>query len=50
MESARYAASTHVDNSYVAGKSAALNTPHMVADFGDWAVGTEAFVQHIEIE
>ena len=50
MESTSYAAPTHVDNSYVTGKSAALITPYMVADFGDWAVGTEAFVQHIEIE
>ena len=50
MESASYATSTYVDNSYVTGKSAALITPHMVADFGDWAVGTKAFVQHIEIE
>jgi len=50
MESTSYATSTHVDNSYITGKSAALITLHMVADFGDWAVGTKAFVQHIEIE
>mgnify|MGYP001161083123 CR=1 FL=1 len=50
MKSTSHAASTHVNNSYVMGKSAALITPHMVADFGDWAVGTKAFVQHIEIE
>ena len=50
MESASYTTSTHVDNSYITGKSAALITPHMVADFGDWAIGTEAFLQHTEIE
>ena len=50
MESASYAPSPHIDNSYITGKSSALITPHMVADFGDWAVGTKAFVQHIEIE
>ncbi len=50
MESASYATSTHVDNSYITGKSSALITPHMVADFGDWAVRAEALVQHIEIK
>ncbi len=50
MESPSYAASTHIDNSYVTGKSATLIAPHTVADFGDRAVSAEALVQHIEIK
>ena len=50
MESPSYAASTHIDNSYVTGKSATLIAPHTVADFGDWAVRAKALVQHIEIK